>query len=48
MHAGFRHRKHPEARLLTQEVCFGESETTSLKEKIARDLSYSFFGQTKC
>jgi hypothetical protein len=40
---GFRHKKCPEARLLTQEVCFGEPKTTSLKEENGRRPNFFIF-----
>jgi hypothetical protein len=41
--AGFRHGKHLEARLLTQEVRIGEPETTSLKEENGRRPIFFIF-----
>jgi hypothetical protein len=43
MCARFRHKKHPEARLFTQEVRFGEPETTSLKEENGRRPIFFIF-----
>jgi hypothetical protein len=42
-YAGFRHRKFPKARLLTQEVQIGEPETTSLKEENGRRPIFFIF-----